>query len=97
MLACGGNNRATLAWLCDVSVAAPARGQGVGTRLVRAIIEHPELQGPRRWALRTQDAHSPCGLFGFTALADPRRGMERHNPDVYADRERRSDQTRTPP
>ena len=97
MLACGGNNRATLAWLCDLVVAAPEWGQGLGTRPVRPIIEHPELQGLRRWALRTHDAHSLYERFGFTALADPRRGMERHNPDVYADRKRRSDQTRTLP
>ena len=75
-------DRATFAWLCDVFVAAPARGQGVGTRLIAALIEHPDLPGLRRWALRTRDAHALYGRFGFTALAEPQRAMERHNPHV---------------
>lgn len=90
-------DRATFAWLCDVFVATPARGQGVGTRLIRAVVEHPELQGLRRWALRTRDAHALYERFGFTALADPQRAMERHNPDVYADPAQGSGQPRTRP
>lgn len=77
-------DRATYAWLCDVFVAAHARGRGVGRRLIGAIIEHPELQGLRRWALRTRDAHELYRRFGFTELEKPQRCMERHNPDVYA-------------
>ena len=77
-------DRATYAWLCDVFVAAPSRGQGVGTRLIEAIVAHPDLQGLRRWALRTRDAHALYRRFGFTELADPQRSMERHNPHVYA-------------
>jgi GNAT superfamily N-acetyltransferase len=77
-------DRATYAWLCDVFVAASARGQGVGTRLIEAIVGHPDLQGLRRWALRTRDAHDLYRRFGFTELADPQRSMERHNPDIYA-------------
>lgn len=77
-------DRATYAWLCDVFVAAPARGQGIGTRLIAALLGHPDLQGLRRWALRTGDAHELYRRFGFTELTDPQRSMERHNPDVYA-------------
>jgi GNAT superfamily N-acetyltransferase len=76
-------DHATFAWLCDVFVAPPARGQGVGTRLVAAFVAHPELQGQRRWGLRTRDAHALYERFGFTALAEPQRAMERHNPHVY--------------
>lgn len=77
-------DRATFAWLCDVYVDAAHRGRGLGTRLIAAIVEHPELQGLRRWALRTRDAHPLYERFGFTALADPPGFMERHNPQVYA-------------
>lgn len=76
-------DRATFAWLCDVCVAPPARGQGIGTRLIAALIAHTDLQGLRRWGLRTRDAHALCERFGFAALAEPQRAMERHNPDVY--------------
>ena len=76
-------DRATFAWLCDVFVAASARGQGIGTSLVAAIVEHPDLQGLRRWGLRTRDAHDLYRRFGFTPLAEPQRAMERHNPHVY--------------
>jgi GNAT superfamily N-acetyltransferase len=63
-------DRATFAWLCDVFVAEPARGRGVGTALVRALIEHPELTTLRRWALATRDAHGVYRKLGFTP-ADP--------------------------
>jgi len=76
-------DRATFAWLCDVFVAPPARGQGIGTRLVASLVAHPDLQGLRRWDLRTRDAHALYERFGFTALAEPQRAMERHNPHVY--------------
>ena len=76
-------DRATYAWLCDVFVAETARGQGIGKSLVAAIVEHPDLQGLRRWGLRTRDAHELYRRFGFTPLAEPQRAMERHNPHVY--------------
>jgi GNAT superfamily N-acetyltransferase len=77
-------DRATFAWLCDVFVAAHARGHGVASQLLAALVAHPELQGLRRWALRTRDAHALYRRFGFTELEKPQRCMERHNPDVYA-------------
>lgn len=83
-------DHATYAWLCDVFVAASARGQGVGTRLIAAIVGHPDLQGLRRWALRTRDAHELYRRFGFAELAEPQRSMERHNPDIYANPNRGS-------
>lgn len=90
-------DRATFAWLCDVFVAESARGRGIGTRLVAAIVEHPDLQGLRRWGLRTRDAHALYERFGFTPLADPPRAMERHNPDVYTGRTKVTGQIRTRP
>jgi GNAT superfamily N-acetyltransferase len=77
-------DRATFAWLADVFVAAPARGHGVATQLIGAIVAHPELQGLRRWALRTRDAHDLYRRFGFNEMVEPQRSMERHNPHVYA-------------
>lgn len=76
-------DRATFAWLCDVWVDAPARGQGVGGRMMAYVADHPDLQGLRRWSLATRDAHGLYRRFGFEA-ADAGRGMERLDPQVYA-------------
>ena len=74
---------ATYAYIADVFIVEAHRGQGLSKRLMQAIMEHPRLQGLRRWSLVTRDAHGLYEEFGFTPLADPERFMERHNPDVY--------------
>jgi len=56
---------ATFAWLCDVFVLAPQRGKGLGKRLVRAVVEYPDLQGVRRILLGTRDAHTLYRRYGF--------------------------------
>jgi len=74
---------ATYAYLADVFVIEDYRGQGLATWLMECIVEHPALQGLRRWALATKDAHALYSKFGFTPLAAPDRWMERHDPAVY--------------
>lgn len=74
---------ATYAWLCDVFVLEPHRGHGLGKALLCAILAHPRLQGLRRFALATQDAHGLYAQFGFTPLADPSRHMERRLLHAY--------------
>lgn len=76
-------DRATFAWLCDVWIDAPARGRGLGKRLMAYLDGHPELQGLRRWMLATRDAHALYRRHGYEP-ADPARAMHRLNPDVYA-------------
>ncbi len=77
-------DRATYAYLCDVYVLEEHQGKGLGKRLIRAIMEHPELQGLRRFGLFTRDAHGLYAGFGFTLLSQPDRAMERRNPGVYS-------------
>jgi hypothetical protein len=50
---------------------------------MQTVVEHPDLQGLRRWILATWDAHSLYAQFGFTPLAKPERIMERVDPDIY--------------
>lgn len=59
------------------------RGRGLGKWLMECIMQHPHLQGLRRWSLITNDAHGLYAQFGFTALKSPERHMELHNPQVY--------------
>jgi GNAT superfamily N-acetyltransferase len=72
-------DRATFAWIADVYIEADHRGHGLGKRLVAAMLEHPELQGLRRWMLGTADAHGLYRQFGFDALTRPERFMARES------------------
>ncbi len=74
---------ATYAYLGDVFVLDSHRGKGLGKWLMDCIMQHPSLQGLRRWTLATRDAHGLYAQFGFTPLAAPERFMEVHNRDVY--------------
>ena len=58
-------DQATFAWLCDVFVDEAARGQGIASAMVKALIEDPRLQTLRRWCLGTRDAHAVYRPFGF--------------------------------
>src|SRR5688500_15384350 len=58
-------DRASYAYLGDVYVAGPHRGKGLGKWLVETVLAHPDLQGLRRFALATQDAHGLYARYGF--------------------------------
>ncbi len=75
-------DKATFAWLADVFVIDAHRGKGVSRLLMQAIVDHPDLQGLRRWLLATRDAHGLYEKFGFTT-PPPGRLMERLDPDIY--------------
>jgi GNAT superfamily N-acetyltransferase len=68
-------DRATFAWIADVYVESAHRGGGLGKRLVAAILEHPELQGLRRWLLATADAHDLYRRFEFDEVQNSGRFM----------------------
>jgi GNAT superfamily N-acetyltransferase len=76
-------DRAVFAFLADVFVLEPWRGRALGKWLVETISDAPELQGLRRWMLLTKDAHGLYGQFGFAALAQPERVMEKVDADAY--------------
>jgi ribosomal protein S18 acetylase RimI-like enzyme len=74
---------ATYAYLCDVYVLPEWRGRGLGTWLMECVMEHPDLQGLRRFSLVTRDAHELYRPFGFTEIAAPGRHMEIVRPGLY--------------
>lgn len=76
-------DKATFAYLADVYVLDPHRGKGLSKWLMEIICGHEDLQGLRRFALATKDAHGLYRQFGFTELANPSVMMEILRPDVY--------------
>jgi len=75
-------DHATFAWIADVWVDAPARGQGLGRRMVQWFLDHPDIRDLRRVALATADAHGVYAALGFHALLRPDRYMERLASDM---------------
>ena len=73
----------SFAYLADVFIVEEHRGKGLSKWLMQYIIDHPDLQGLRRWMLGTRDAHELYKKFGFKAMAAPDRFMELHFPNVY--------------
>ena len=73
----------TIAYLGDIYILEPYRGQGLSKRLMDAIMDHPNLQGLRRWILLTSTADWLYEKYGFNKLPKPELYMELYNPDVY--------------
>jgi GNAT superfamily N-acetyltransferase len=69
------SDHATFAYLADVFILESHQGHGLGKWLVQTILEHPDLQGLRRWMLATRDAHGLYAQFGFVPLENPDRYM----------------------
>ena len=74
---------ATVTYLGDVFVLESHRGRGLSKWMMQCIMQHPALQGLRRWILLTRDAHGLYSQFGFTPLKSADRYMELHRPDIY--------------
>ncbi|MGK4568102.1 GNAT family N-acetyltransferase [Flavobacterium sp. 3HN19-14] len=74
---------ATIAYLGDVFVLHEFRGRGLSKLLMQEVMNHPELQGLRRWMLLTNDAHELYKKFGWTDIAHPEKWMEKHDANVY--------------
>ena len=74
---------ATFAYLGDVYIEEPHRGNGLSTMLLENIFKHSQLQRLRRWMLATQDAHGLYEKFGFKELGNPKILMENYFPDIY--------------
>jgi len=74
---------ATFANLVDVFVVPAHRGRGYGAQLLQTVVEHPELQGLRRFTLATADAHGLYERFGFALPTRPANMMEIYVPNIY--------------
>jgi len=65
------SDRAVFAYLMDVFILPPWRGQGLSKKLMAAILAHPDLQGLTLFLLRTSDAHGLYAQFGFEPVERP--------------------------
>jgi GNAT superfamily N-acetyltransferase len=79
---------ATFAYLADVFILPGQRSKGLAKWLTQVIIEHPELQGLRRFTLATRDAHGLYAQFDFAPFDKPERWMQKHDPEVYKNKRR---------
>lgn len=71
---------ATFAWIADVFVVVSHRGQGIGTRIVEAVLAHPQVGGARNVLLATADAHGVYARHGFVPLVEPERYLNLRRP-----------------
>lgn len=67
---------ATFAYLADVFILEEYRGDGLSKFLMETVLQHPDLQGLRRWVLATADAHGLYAKYGFTPLDKPENFMQ---------------------
>lgn len=78
-------DKATFGYLADVFILPEFRKQGLSKWLVQTIMNHPDLQGLRRWSLATVDAHGLYAQFGFTEITNPERWMQIFTPHKVAE------------
>ncbi len=77
---------ATIAYVGDVFILENYRGKGLGKKLIKTVMNHPELQGFRLWLLGTKDAHDLYKKYGFQKVTDTQfvdRFMVIRNSVVY--------------
>jgi GNAT superfamily N-acetyltransferase len=68
------SDKVVFAYLMDLFIYEEYRGKGLGTKLVKHIVEYPDFQ-VRLWFLGTKDAHGLYEKFGFSGLDHPERYM----------------------
>jgi GNAT superfamily N-acetyltransferase len=67
----------TYAYLCDVCIMKERRGHGLGSWLIRSVLEHPDLSHLKRVALITHDAQTFYHGLDFRFPSHPNCYMER--------------------
>jgi len=76
-------DHATFAYLADVYIVKEEQGNGYSKQLMRFIMNHPDLQGLRRFMLATLDAHGLYTSYGFSIVSNPDRIMEITHLNMY--------------
>ncbi len=71
---------AAFGYLCDVFVLPDHQGSGVGTAMVKTIVEHPDVAELQWQLLATDDAHQIYSKVGYTPLVEAEQWMIRSRP-----------------
>lgn len=75
----------TYAYICDVVIDSLHRKKGLGTRLIRKIMSHPDLQGLKTWSLiATEEAKNIYFQNGFQKISNTETHLEINNLDIYS-------------
>lgn len=69
------SDKVRFAYLLDVVVHEDYRRQGIGQRMVKFALSHPELKDVYQWLLITMDAHGVYEKCGFESLKNPEKWM----------------------
>lgn len=72
------------AYVFDVFVIQPYRGQGIAGALMRALFNHERLRDVTGFMLSTQDAHGLYEKLGFKRVGETARYMVRSRPEPVA-------------
>lgn len=69
------SDKVRFAYLMDVVVHENYRRQGIGQKMVRFALFHPELKDVYQWLLGTLDAHGVYKKLGFEPLINTEKWM----------------------
>lgn len=67
----------SIAYLMDVFIIEKHRGKRYSSFLINKMMTEPQLQQIKIWGLATLDAHFLYKKFGFTAIENPEKLMEK--------------------
>src|SRR3990167_4003862 len=74
----------TYAYVCDIVIDPQHRKKGLGSALIKTIINYPKLQGLKTWSLRTTiEAKNIYEKFGFKIAANPDTQLEINDLEIY--------------
>lgn len=65
------------AYIMDVFIAEEQQGKGYSSLLIDKLLNESAFKKVKTWRLATADAHFLYEKFGFGALADPEKQMEK--------------------
>lgn len=68
----------TYAYICDVYIEKTRRRQGLGSWLIRCILDHPDIKNLKRVSLITHDAQDFYLSLDFNFASHHNHYMERH-------------------
>ncbi len=69
------SDKTRFGYFMDVYVDEDHRKKGIGQRMIRFVLNHPEFRDVTIWLLATKDAHGVYEKIGFKPLPEPDRWM----------------------